>query len=99
MSVLIFIVVSVLTGLLAFYFYNYSLQDGNDLLLFGSLGVIWLVAVFIFVLTVRAFVSLWRVDVLIWWVKMIKAEKSENKKTSKKIKVPKKKRVLVGAKL
>jgi len=99
MSSLIFIVVIALTGLLAFYFYNYSLQDGNELLLFGSLGVIWLVAVFIFVLTVRAFVSLWRVDVLIWWVKMIKAEKAENKKTSKKIKVPKKKRVLAEAKV
>ena len=99
MSVLIFIVVSVLTGLLAFYFYNYSLQDGNDLLLFGSLGVIWLIAVFIFILTVRAFVSLWRMDILIWWVKMIKAEKAENKKTSKKIKVPKKKRVLAEAKV
>jgi hypothetical protein len=90
---LIFIVVSVLTGLLAFYFYNYSLQDGNDLLLFGSLGGIWIVAVFIFLLTARAFISLWKIDILVWWMKILKVEKSKKIKKAKESKVPKKAKV------
>ena len=49
--------------------------------LFLSVGLLGTILLFL-VLLIRAFVNLWRMDILIWWVKIIGGEKSDEKKKS-----------------
>ncbi len=65
-----------------------------------ALGIVLVIVMLVLFLIIRAFFALWRMDILIWWVKMVDGAKAEKKVvekiTTKKKKVVEKK-VAVGA--
>jgi len=90
-------VIALIVGILGFGFYAMFAGGGIELFFLAVFGGIFGLIVLVAFLAIRGFCALWRMDILIWWVKMVDGAKSDNKKAVGAKKVVAGKKVAVGA--
>lgn len=89
--------IALVVGLLGFGLYTSFMSGGMAVFFWAVLGGILAFIIALVFLAIRGFCTLWRMDIFLWWIKMIDGVKAKKSKVAEKKKVVSGKKVVAGA--